>query len=83
MKYDMNFLRKNPIFFSRLGFGYDPSMRGKNGKVVSFTNDPDKFGRFHKMFADAGVNLHTCILNAGCAHVIIRPEFENPVIARV
>lgn len=65
MKYDMNFLRKNPIFFSRLGFGYDPSMRGKNGKVVSFTNDPDKFGRFHKMFADAGVNLHTCILNAG------------------
>lgn len=22
-------------------------------------------------------------MNAACAHVIIRPEFENPVIARV
>lgn len=58
-------LRKEPFFWSRLGFGYDPPRYESDGKQIIFSRDYDSFNRIHKDFLDAGVKLHTTILPSG------------------
>lgn len=60
-----DFLRKNPFFWSRLGFCYDPPRAGKDGKQIIFSRDFEDYRRVHRQFADAGVKLHTTILHSG------------------
>ena len=60
-----DFLGKNPFFWSRLGFCYDPPRAGKDGKQIIFSRDFEDYRRVHRQFADAGVKLHTTILHSG------------------
>ncbi|MBE6651310.1 MAG: hypothetical protein E7613_08350 [Ruminococcaceae bacterium] len=59
------FLRNNPVFWSRLGFAYDPPMRDENGDLIVFNSSLEKYGNYHRSFSKIGVNLHTCILPSG------------------
>ena len=64
-KKNSDFLKDNPVFWSRLGFCYDPPMKDEDGKPIVFCKDYGKYMRFHKDFSKAGVKIHTCILHSG------------------
>ena len=53
------------MFWSRLGFEYDPPILDENDKLQSFGGDYETFARFHREMADNGVKLHTSILFSG------------------
>lgn len=65
MKLSSDFLKNNPVFWSRLGFCYDPPLTDENGKPIVFTKDLDKYASFHRDFSKEGVKIHTCILHLG------------------
>ena len=60
-----DFLRQNGIFWSRLGFPYDPPRLTKEGTPLVFCEDYDKFLHYHRQFLEQGVKIHTCILHSG------------------
>lgn len=60
-----DFLRQNGIFWSRLGFPYDPPRLTKEEKPLVFCEDYDKFLHYHRQFLEQGVKIHTCILHSG------------------
>ncbi len=76
----LQFLKNNPVFWSRLGFGYDPPMKNEQGAPLVFTEDLERYARTHRMFSQAGVLLHTCILHAGWMGV---DEFDYRLTDRV
>ena len=76
----LTYLREHPVFWSRLGFGYDPPMKNEQGKPLVFTEDLDKYARFHRGFAAAGVKIQTCILHSGWMGV---DEFDFSLTDRV
>lgn len=55
----------NTLFWSRLGFSYDPPLLDENGKQVLFCDDFDRFAGYHRDFLKAGVKVHTSILSSG------------------
>ena len=57
-------LAKEPVFWSRLGFGYDPP-RKRNGEAIIFNTNYKEYRRVHDDFSKAGVRLHTCIVQSG------------------
>ncbi len=59
------FLRDNPLFWSQMGFCYDPPILDETGKPRVLNLDFGRDARRHDAFADAGVDIHTCILHAG------------------
>lgn len=59
------FLKNNPVFWSRLGFGYDPPMKNEQGKPLVFTEDLERYAKTHRMFSAAGVKIQTSILHLG------------------
>ena len=65
IKETVDFLRNNPIFWSRLGFCHDPSLYDEDGSIVVFNRNFEQYTRVHDAFADAGVKGHTCILHSG------------------
>lgn len=58
-------LRKSPFFWSRLGFGYDPTRIGDDGKPIVFSKNFEGYRRIHDSFRDAGIKYHTTILHSG------------------
>ncbi len=76
----IQFLKDNPVFWSRLGFCYDPPLKNEQGKPLVFTEDLDKFAKFHRDFAKAGVKIHTCILHSGWMGV---DEYDYSLTDRV
>ena len=65
-KIDMiEFLRNNPVFWSRLGFAYDPPLRDEKGELIVFNSTLEKYGDYHRSFSGIGVDLHTSILPSG------------------
>lgn len=62
---DARVLRDNPVFWSRLGFCYDPPIADENGEPLVFDKDLARYTKWHDEFSDAGVNIHTCVLHAG------------------
>lgn len=74
------FLKNNPVFYSRLGFGYDPPLKNELGKPLVFTEDLDRYASTHRMFAAKGVNIHSCLLHAGWMGV---DEFDYSLTDRV
>lgn len=58
-------LRDEPLFWSRLGFCYDPPIKDAAGRPLIMYADQSRFVRYHRQFADAGVRIHTSILHAG------------------
>lgn len=61
----LDILRRNPVFWSRLGFCYDPPMLDENGNPLVFNSDFTYQLKIHDDFSDAGVRIHTCILHNG------------------
>lgn len=55
----IEYLRKNPVFFSRLGFGFDPPRLDENGKWILFNRNFKKYQEIHKEFYDANVKIHS------------------------
>ena len=49
------FLKKNPVFWSRLGFCYDPPLKNSEGKPLVFTENFDAQLATHREFMAAGV----------------------------
>lgn len=74
------YLKNNPVFWSRLGFGYDPPMKNEQGKPLVFTEDLERYARTHRMFSAAGVQIQTCILHAGWMGI---DEFDYSLTDRV
>lgn len=58
-------LKKNSIFWSRLGFENDPPRFDDDGKLIEFGGDYDKFASYHAAMQKTGIKLHTCILFNG------------------
>ncbi|OGV51112.1 MAG: hypothetical protein A2017_05310 [Lentisphaerae bacterium GWF2_44_16] len=61
----LNMLRTNSVFWSKLGFCYDPPRMNENGKPIVFFEDFERFSKYHKDFVGAGVKIHTSILFSG------------------
>lgn len=64
-KQAVELLRTNPVFWSRLGWCYDPPISDKNGEPLVFSKNFSKEVKFHTDFVKAGVKLHTSILHTG------------------
>lgn len=62
---NISLLKNNTLFWSRLGFGFDPVMRKDDGEILSIPNDDARFARYHKEMHRAGVKLHTSIIPSG------------------
>lgn len=60
----LHLLRTAPLFWSRLGLCYDPPRYHENGERIVF-NPTFSEAKTHADFTDAGVSLHTCILDSG------------------
>ena len=60
----LHLLRTTPLFWSRLGFCYDPPRYHENGERIVF-NPTYSEAKTHADFTMAGVALHTCILDSG------------------
>lgn len=73
-------LQKNPVFWSRLGFCYDPPLKNAAGRPLVFTEDLSVYGRYHEQFAEIGVKIHTAILHAGWMGV---DEYDYSLTDRV
>ncbi len=61
----MEMLRMNSVFWSKLGFCYDPPRLGKDGKPIVFFDNWDQVKKYHADFYRAGIKLHTSILFNG------------------
>lgn len=51
-----DFLGKNPFFWSRLGFCYDPPRAGKDGKQIIFSRDFEDYRRVHRRLPTRGLS---------------------------
>ena len=58
-------LKKNSIFWSRLGFENDPPRFDEDGTLIEFGGDYDRFAGYHASMQKTGIKLHTCILFNG------------------
>ncbi|MFA6815352.1 MAG: hypothetical protein WCS73_03565 [Lentisphaeria bacterium] len=61
----INLLKKNSVFWSRIGFLHDPPLWDKDGKMILFGEDLNHFKKFHHDFTAAGIKIHTSILFNG------------------
>ena len=61
----IDFLRNNIVFWSRMGFCYDPPIYDENGEVLLMATESDEYAKFHDQFADIGVDVHSHILHSG------------------
>ena len=60
----LHLLHTSPLFWSRLGFCYDPPLYHENGERIVF-NPTFSEAATHADFTDADVQIHTCILDSG------------------
>ena len=76
----LSLLKKCPVFWSRLGFCYDPPLKNEKGLPLVFTEDLSRYGKYHHDFGEVGVHIHTCILHAGWMGV---DEYDYSLTDRV
>lgn len=76
----LQILRKNPVFWSRLGFGYDPPLKNKEGKPLVFNENLDFYAKSHRSFSRAGVKIQSSVLHLGWMGV---DEFDYSLCDRV
>ncbi|MBO5653564.1 MAG: hypothetical protein J6S44_05065, partial [Clostridia bacterium] len=63
-KQALKLIKETPLFWSRLGFCYDPPMQNEKGESIVF-NPTFSEAETHADFTAAGVAIHTCILHSG------------------
>ncbi len=73
-------LKENPVFWSRLGFCYDPPLKNEFGRPLVFTEDLGRYGKYHRSFSSIGVKIHTCILHSGWVGI---DEYDYSLTDRV
>ena len=76
----LEMLRRNPVFWSRLGFGYDPPLKNKDGKPLVFNENLDFYAKSHRSFSMAGVKIHSSVLHLGWMGV---DEYDYSLCDRV
>ena len=64
-KQALELLKNNPVFWSRLGFCYDPPLPDEKGQPLVFQPDFTYQLKIHDDFSDSGIKIHTCILHSG------------------
>ena len=65
MNTNMELLRTHSVFWSKLGYCYDPPRKGPDGKYILFASDFDRFTRIQADFAKAGIKIFSSILFNG------------------
>ena len=75
-----DFLKNHPVFWSRLGFSYDPPLKNVHGKPLVFTENFEQQINTHRDFIQAGVKIHTSILHLGWMGV---DEYDYSLTDRV
>ena len=65
LKQRIELLRDKPVFWSRLGIGYDPPMRDEEGRWLLFSREFDKYRRLHSDFYNIGVKVHSAVIPNG------------------
>ena len=63
-KQALEILKKEGIFWSRLGFSVDPPIFDKDNNNI-LNEKPEKYFRYHRDMTAAGIKVHTCILSSG------------------
>ena len=63
-KQALEILRKEGIFWSRLGFSIDPPIFDENNNNI-LNENPEIYFKYHRDMANAGVKVNTCILSSG------------------
>lgn len=63
-KQALNILKKEGIFWSRLGFSVDPPIFDKDNNNI-LNENPEKYFKYNRDMTEAGVKVHTCILSSG------------------
>lgn len=63
-KQALNILKKEGIFWSRLGFSIDPPVFDKDNNNI-LNESTEKYFKYHRDMANAGIKVHTCILSSG------------------
>ena len=63
-KQALEILKKEGIFWSRLGFSIDPPIFDENNNNILNENSEIYF-KYHRDMTNAGVKVHTCILSSG------------------
>ncbi len=58
-------LLNSSVFWSRLGWPYNPPLADENGRVRMMLADDSPEKKFHRDFKDAGVKIHSTILFSG------------------
>lgn len=58
-------LKNTPVFWSRLGIGYDPPTRDENGRWLLFSRNFEKYRYLHQSFYDIGVKIHSAVIPNG------------------
>ena len=53
----MELLRNHSVFWSKLGFCYDPPRLGKDGKPIVFFDNWEQVKKYHRDFYNAGIRL--------------------------
>ena len=76
----LKLIKNNPVFWSRLGFCYDPPIKNEHGKPLVFTEDLSRYGNLHRAFGGIGVKIHTCIVHSGWVGV---NEYDYSLTDRV
>lgn len=76
----LHLIKNNPVFWSRLGFCYDPPLKNEKGAPLCFVEDLSTFGNYHRAFTAHGVKIHTCILHSGWVGV---DEYDYSLTDRV
>ncbi len=57
-------LKNNIIFWSRLGFGFDPPILDENGLPILFDENLSEL-KYHRAFYEKGIKIHSFIVNSG------------------
>lgn len=58
-------LQNNSVFWSRLGWPYNPPVADENGKTRMMLSDDSPEKKFHRDFMEAGIKIHSTILFSG------------------
>lgn len=59
-----NILRTGSMFWSKLGWGYDPPVADEKGEQILF-GDLGQWTKYHNNFNKAGIKIHTTIIPSG------------------
>ncbi len=61
----LEILKNNSVFWSKLGWVYDPPRTHENGAQIAFFPDSSEHQKYHRDFFRAGIRIHSGIISSG------------------